>query len=204
MPIIFIATTNPDKLREYERIFSIVPGARIASPNDLEVWSEVAETGETFEENALLKARAYYTALPPGAAEKEDLWVLGDDSGLEVDALGGEPGVHSNRWAGEGSTAGDRNSLLLGRLRDVPDEKRTARFRCVVALISPLGVEHIVEGAVEGSIAHEPRGSGGFGYDPIFQLEDRRMAELSPEEKDRISHRGIAGVKAAAIVASGK
>ena len=205
MPIIFVATTNPGKLREYREIFSTVPGARVASPNDLEIWHEVAETGATFEENALLKARAYHAALPPGAAEREEIWVLGDDSGLEVDALGGEPGVNSNRWAGEGTGAGDRNRLLLGRLHDVPDERRAARFRCVVALISPLGVEHIVEGTVEGRIAHAPRGDGGFGYDPIFELEEgRRMAELPPEEKNRISHRGIAGLKAAAIVASSK
>ena len=131
--------------------------------------------------------------------------MLGDDSGLEVDALGGAPGVHSNRWAGPNTTAAERNRLLLERLKGVPDEWRTARFRCVVALIGPDGKEYLTEGVVEGHIAHEPRGSGGFGYDPIFELPDgRRMAELPPDEKNVLSHRGIAGAKAARIVASGE
>src|SRR5687768_14386079 len=200
MPIVFIASTNPGKLREYERLFGEA-GVRVTSPNEAEIWREVAETGVTFEENALLKARAFYKALP-GDARVEGWWVLGDDSGLEVDALGGGPGVQSNRWAGPGTTAEGRNSRLLDVLRDVPDERRTARFRCVIALIAPDGTEHIVEGAVEGRIAHEPKGSGGFGYDPLFILEDgRRMSELTPDEKNSLSHRGIAGAKAAAIVA---
>jgi XTP/dITP diphosphohydrolase len=129
--------------------------------------------------------------------------VLADDSGLEVDALGGEPGVRSNRWAGPNTTAADRNRLLLERLEGVPDEERTARFRCVVALIDPQGVEHLTEGVVEGRIAREPAGTGGFGYDPIFELPDgRRMSQLSPDEKNLLSHRGIAGAKAADIVSS--
>src|SRR5215210_7575749 len=99
MPIILVATTNPGKLREYRHLFEGVPDAHIVSPNDAEVWCEVAETGSTFEENALLKARAFYEALP-SEARAEGWWVLGDDSGLEVDAMGGAPGVHSNRWAG--------------------------------------------------------------------------------------------------------
>ena len=200
MPIVLIATTNPGKLREYRRLFEDVPGSRVVSPNDLEVWVEVAETGDTFEENALLKARALYKALPD-AARSEGVWVLGDDSGLEVDAMGGGPGVRSNRWAGPDTTAQQRNEALLARLEGVPDEERTARFRCVIALISPDGKEYITEGAVEGRIAHEPRGDGGFGYDPIFVLADgRRMSELSPDQKNLISHRGVAGARAAEIV----
>jgi XTP/dITP diphosphohydrolase len=200
MPIVLIATTNPGKLREYRRLFEDVPESRVVSPNDLEVWVEVAETGDTFEENALLKARALYQALPD-AAREEGVWVLGDDSGLEVDAMGGGPGVRSNRWAGPDTTAQQRNEALLARLEGVPDEERTARFRCVIALISPDGEEYITEGAVEGRIAHEPRGDGGFGYDPIFVLADgRRMSELSPDQKNLISHRGVAGAKAAEIV----
>jgi XTP/dITP diphosphohydrolase len=200
MPIILIATTNPGKLREYRRLFEDVPGAKVVSPNDLEVWVEVAETGDTFEENALLKARALYNSLP-AEARSEAIWVLGDDSGLEVDAMGGAPGVHSNRWAGPHTTAQQRNEALLARLDGVPDEQRTARFKCVIALISPSGQEYILDGAVEGRIAHEPRGDGGFGYDPLFVLLDgRRMSELSPDEKNRVSHRGVAGAKAAAIV----
>jgi len=200
MPIVLIATTNPGKLREYRRLFVDVPSARVVSPNDIEIWVEVAETGDTFEENALLKARALYNALPDDA-RSEGIWVLGDDSGLEVDALSGAPGVHSNRWAGPDTTAQQRNEALLVHLEGVPDERRTARFKCVIALVSPAGEEYILDGAVEGHIAHEPRGDGGFGYDPLFVLPDgQRMSELSPDEKNLVSHRGVAGAKAAEIV----
>ena len=202
MPIILVATTNPGKLREYEQMLANVPGARVASPNDIEIWCEVAETGSTMAENALLKARAFHSALPPLARE-EGVWVLGDDSGLEVDALDSAPGIYSNRWAGPNTTPLDRNNYLIDRLKDTPDEARTARFRCVIALISPGGKEHLVEGIVEGRIAHAPEGSGGFGYDPVFELPDgRHMSQLSPDEKNRISHRGIAGAQAAAIIVS--
>lgn len=202
MTIILVATTNPGKLREYEQMLADVPGARVVSPNDIEIWCEVAETGSTMAENALLKARAFHAALPPEAKE-EQVWVLGDDSGLEVDALDGAPGIYSNRWAGPNTTAPDRNTFLLERLKDIPDEARTARFRCVISLISPDGKEHLVEGVVEGRIAHSPEGSGGFGYDPLFELPDgRRMSQLTPDEKNKISHRGIAGAKAAAIVSA--
>src|SRR5947208_3352120 len=126
MTIILVATTNPGKLREFQHLFGEVPGAEVLSPNDAEVWIEVAETGDTLEENAFLKAHAMYEALPREAKDK-GWWLLGDDSGLEVDALGGAPGVHSNRWAGPNTTADDRNHLLLERLKDVPDDKRTAR-----------------------------------------------------------------------------
>ena len=200
MPVILVATTNPGKLREFAHLFSGVPDAHILSPNDAEIWQEVAETGTTLEENALLKARAFRAMLPEEARD-QGWWVLGDDSGLEVDALGGEPGVHSNRWAGPDTTAADRNQMLLERLEGVPDEQRTARFRCIVALISPDGKEYLTEGIVEGRIAHEPRGTNGFGYDPIFELPNgRRMAELTPDEKNDLSHRGIAGAKAAEVV----
>jgi XTP/dITP diphosphohydrolase len=200
MPVVLVATTNPGKLREYMRLFEDVPGTKVVSPNDIEVWVEVAETGDTFEANALLKARAFHGALPD-ELRADGVWVLGDDSGLEVDAMGGGPGVLSNRWAGPDTTAQQRNEALLERLEGVPDSERTARFRCVIALISPTGEEYIVDGAVEGHIAHEPRGDGGFGYDPIFELPGGgRMSELSPDEKNRISHRGIAGEKATAIV----
>lgn len=203
MPIVLIATTNPGKLREYRRLFEDVPGARVVSPSDIEIWVEVAETGDTFEENALLKARALYQALPD-EARSEGIWVLGDDSGLEVDAMGGAPGVHSNRWAGPDTTAQQRNEALLARLQGVRDEQRTARFKCVIALISPSGEEYILEGAVEGHIAHEPKGDGGFGYDPLFILPDgQRMSELTPDEKNRISHRGVAGAKASEMVRQG-
>ena len=201
MPVILVATNNPGKLREFRHLFENVPDAHIVSPNDIEVWREVAETGETFTENALLKARAFYEALP-AEARSQGWWVLGDDSGLEVDAMGGGPGVHSNRWAGPNTTADSRNQMLLERLQGVPDEERTARFRCVIALIAPDGTEHIVDGAVEGRIAHDLLGSGGFGYDPLFELPNgKRMAQLTPDEKNLLSHRGVAGAKAAEIVA---
>jgi XTP/dITP diphosphohydrolase len=202
MTIILVATTNPGKLREYRHLFSEVPGSTVLSPNDAEVWIEVAETGDTLEENALLKARAMYEAMPQQAKE-EGWWVLGDDSGLEVDALGGAPGVHSNRWAGPNTTAEDRNHLLLQRLEKVPDDQRTARFRCVIALISPDGQEHIVEGTVEGRIARDIVGSGGFGYDPIFELPGgKRMAQLTPDEKNALSHRGVAGKRVVEVLKS--
>lgn len=200
MPVILIATNNPGKLQEFRHLFSTVPGARVVSPNEAEIWREVAETSDTLTGNALLKARAFREALPKEALE-EGWWVLGDDSGLEVDALDGAPGVHSNRWAGPNTTAYDRNRLLLARLEGVPDEKRTARFRCVIALVDPTGKEHIIEGTVEGSIAHEPQGTNGFGYDPIFELPNgRRMAQLTADEKNVLSHRGVAGAKAAALM----
>jgi XTP/dITP diphosphohydrolase len=203
MPTVLIATNNPGKLREFGDIFASVPSVRMVSPNDLEVWVDVAETGETFEDNALLKARALHSALPAEMRHGDGVWVLGDDSGLEVDAMGGAPGVHSNRWAGPDTTAAQRNEALLQRLQGVPDEERTARFKCVIALIDPGGKEYILEGAVEGHIAHELRGTGGFGYDPLFELSNgRRMAELTPEEKNRLSHRGVAGVQAASILAN--
>jgi XTP/dITP diphosphohydrolase len=200
MPTILVATTNPGKLREFAHLFEGVPGARIVSPNDIEVWVEVAETGDTLEENALLKARALHEAMPD-EMKRDGVWVLGDDSGLEVDALGGAPGVHSNRWAGPNTTPTQRNELLLERLRGVPDEQRTARFRCAIALVSPEGREFMVDDAVEGRIAHDMRGHNGFGYDPIFELlSGKRMAELTADEKNALSHRGVAGAKAARLV----
>lgn len=200
MPIILVATTNPGKLDEYRHLFNGLPDTQVVSPNDAEVWVEVAETEPTMAGNALLKARALYEALPQ-EARSQGWWVLGDDSGLEVDAMGGGPGVHSNRWAGPNTTAADRNRLLLERLKDIPDEVRTARFRCVIALIDPQGREQLVEGTVEGRIAHDLRGSGGFGYDPLFELPDgKRLAELSPDEKNEISHRGVAGKKAVEVL----
>ncbi len=202
MPTVLIATTNPGKLREFREMFASVPPARVVSPNDIEVWVEVAETGSSYEENALLKARALHNALPAEMRRGDGVWVLGDDSGLEVDALGGIPGLHSNRWAGPNTTAAQRNAALLKRLEGVPYERRTARFVCVIAFIEPDGKEHILEGTVEGRIAHESRGTGGFGYDPLFVLADgRRMSELPPDEKNRLSHRAVAGLQAVSILA---
>jgi len=152
------------------------------------------ETGATYAENALIKARAGVAAT--GALS------LGDDSGIEVDALGGGPGLHSARWGGPALDDAGRNALLLERLRGVPAERRTARFRCVIALVEPGGCERVVEGVVEGRIIEAPRGTGGFGYDPLFFYAPLRgtFGELPPEVKHRVSHRGVAARAAAALL----
>lgn len=167
---IVLATRNAGKVREFREIWpEIEPVADLP---------DVEETGTTFAENALLKARA--------AAAHARCWALGEDSGLVVDALGGRPGVYSARYPG--------NAKLLEEMRDVPDGRRNARYVARLALVDPGGVLRAeAEGTCEGSIARATRGTGGFGYDPIFALPDgRTMAELSPEEKHAISHRGRA------------
>ncbi|MGH9175808.1 MAG: RdgB/HAM1 family non-canonical purine NTP pyrophosphatase [Vicinamibacterales bacterium] len=149
------------------------------------------ETGSTFDENSLIKARA--------AAGAGDL-AIADDSGLVVDALDGRPGVRSSRFAGDDATDADNNALLLEEMAAVSEDRRTARFVSVVAIVSADGWEHVARGTIEGRIGHSPRGDGGFGYDPLFMIEDdgalefagRTMAELSLEEKNRISHRARA------------
>jgi len=144
------------------------------------------ETGPAYRDNALAKARA--ASRLTGAA------ALGDDSGLEVDALGGAPGLRSARFGGAGLDDAGRTALLLERLRGVPPERRTARFRCVIALVEPAGRERLVEGVAEGVIAEAPRGAGGFGYDPVFLYPPlgRTFGELTDDEKARVSHRGLA------------
>ena len=158
------------------------------------IQGSVAETGRTFTENAIQKATAY--------ARLSGLWTWADDSGLEVDALGGEPGIHSARYAGPDASDEDRYRLLLRRLAHVPPGQRSARFRCVVALATPEGRVETAEGRCEGEIALAPRGAHGFGYDPIFYLPERgkTMAELPLEEKNRISHRGQAARAARRIL----
>jgi XTP/dITP diphosphohydrolase len=177
-----IATKNPGKVREFRQLLGDVP----LELSGAEEMPEVEETGATFAENAELKARA--------AAEWSGCWSLADDSGLEVDALNGAPGVHSNRFAGEGTTEADRNRRLLELLRDVPPQERTARYRAVIAVAAPDGKVWLYEGACEGRIVEEARGEHGFGYDPHFYLPEyaRTMAELGPALKNRISHRGRA------------
>jgi XTP/dITP diphosphohydrolase len=147
----------------------------------------VEETGDTFEENARIKAHAYRDAF--------GLAALADDSGLEVDALDGRPGVYSSRYAGPGATDADNNALLLRELASVPAGERTARFRSVIVLVDEDGAETVAVGACEGHIGFEPRGTGGFGYDPLFWPDaapGRAMAELTLAEKNAISHRGAA------------
>lgn len=179
---VVLASANPGKLREFRALLSNLPLDLLGA----EGMPEVEETGTTFAENAELKARA--------AAAWSGEWSLADDSGLEVDALHGAPGVYSNRFAGENTTEADRNRRLLELLEGVPDERRTARYRAVVAVASPDGRVWLYEGACEGRIIGEARGANGFGYDPHFLVPDYgvTMAELDPGVKNRISHRARA------------
>jgi XTP/dITP diphosphohydrolase len=179
---IVVATKNPGKVREFAALLADL-GLELVAATEM---PEVDETGATFADNAALKARA--------AAEWAGLWALGEDSGLEVDALGGAPGIHSNRFAGPNTTEEMRNRRLLELLADVSEADRTARYRAALAVASPTGELHLFHGACEGRILAEPRGKGGFGYDPLFYLPEYgcTMAELPPEEKNRISHRARA------------
>lgn len=147
---------------------------------------DVEETGLTYLDNARLKARAYL--------EANGIATLAEDSGIEVDALGGRPGVRSARFSGEGATDAQNNALLVNQLEGIPSSERTARYRAVAVVLFPDGSELVTEGVCEGRIATEPRGSGGFGYDPWFIPDghSKHMAELSPYDKNRISHRGLA------------
>ncbi len=182
---IVLATRNQGKVREFNRLFAAI-GWEAVSLAAYPGAPEVVEDGDTFEANALKKAAtiAEYLGRP----------VVADDSGLEVDALGGAPGVYSARYAGEGASDEDNWRKLLDALRDVPTEKRTARFRCVLAYVEPGKPPVVANGSCEGVILREPAGTGGFGYDPVFFLPQRMctMAQLSPEEKNEISHRAMA------------
>jgi XTP/dITP diphosphohydrolase len=180
-----IATLNRPKGLELVRLLTGLP-FEMSLLADVRGASLPEETGESYRENALLKARA--------AVRVSGTSALADDSGLEVDALGGAPGVRSARFGGPGLDDAARWVLLLDALADVPDERRTARYRCVIALVDPDGHERTVEGTVEGTITRAPRGRGGFGYDPIFFYRPlgRTFGELSAEEKGRLSHRAAA------------
>jgi XTP/dITP diphosphohydrolase len=181
---VVLATRNPGKLRELDRILS--SQIRLAGLEDFPGAPDVPETGATFEENALLKARAI--------AAHTGLAAVADDSGLCVDALNGMPGVLSARWAGGHGDDQANLDLLLAQIADVPDARRGARFVCAAALVLPDCREWVVTGTVEGRLIRVPRGSGGFGYDPIFLPDgfDLTTAEMTPEAKDAISHRGRA------------
>jgi XTP/dITP diphosphohydrolase len=184
---VLLATRNAKKLDELRRIL-----VRSAAPVELvgldgvPAYPEVPETGLTFGENALLKARE--------GMRRTGLPTVADDSGLAVDALGGAPGVFSARWAGRHGDDRANLELLLNQLGDVPDEHRGAAFVCAAALVLPGGKEHLVDGRQAGMLIRAPRGTGGFGYDPIFvgEGQTRTNAELPPAEKDAISHRGQA------------
>jgi XTP/dITP diphosphohydrolase len=186
-PRLVLATANPGKLAELARILADDHAdVALVSRADFPDAPEVAETGATFTENALLKARAL--------AEFTKLPAVADDSGLCVDALGGMPGVLSARWSGRHGDDEANLRLVLGQVADVPDERRGARFVCAAALALPGGDGHVTEGVVTGRLIREPRGQHGFGYDPIFVPDgyDVTTAEMAPADKDKISHRGRA------------
>jgi len=189
-----IATRNEGKLREFKRLLEGVE-FELFTLDDLGVDFDAEETGDTFEANARSKAQDY--------AEASGILTLADDSGLEVDALDGAPGVYSARYAGEHGDDEANNDLLLANLADVASGERTARYRIVIALTDPSTMETVtVEGACEGEIGYERQGSNGFGYDPLFYVPQRQksMAELTADQKDALSHRGIAARKIAVLL----
>jgi XTP/dITP diphosphohydrolase len=180
IPRLVIASKNPDKVSEIE---AILEETRLASEIVRGLnWSDVAETGDSLEDNALLKGRT--------VVEATGLPCLADDTGLEVSAIAGAPGVHTARFAGDGARYEDNVAKLIEVLRD--EEDRSARFRTVVALVFPDGVEILAEGVLEGVIADRPRGQEGFGYDPVFEVDGRTLAEMGVAEKNSLSHRARA------------
>lgn len=189
MKKIIFATSNQGKMREIREILEDL-NVEILSMKEAGIHADIVEDGKTFEENAVIKAKAVAAALPP----EMDAIVMADDSGLEVDALNKEPGVYSARYMGEDTSYRIKNRNLVERLEGVPVEKRTARFVCSIAAADRSGKLLTATGVIEGKIGYEERGEGGFGYDPIFYLPDlsRSTAELSAEEKNAVSHRGQA------------
>ena len=177
---VVVASKNTDKIAEIEAVLATLEPPMIVIPGHQ--WEDIEETEPTLEGNALLKARAVAAATGHAA--------VADDTGLEVEALGGEPGVHTARYAGPDATYDDNVAKLLKAMSGV--EHRTARFRTAVAMVTPSGEELVVEGVIDGDIAHERRGEGGFGYDPVFDVDGRTLAEISTEEKNAMSHRARA------------
>lgn len=190
---LLVGTRNAAKFREYQELLAHLP-LELTSLKGEGIELRIRETGESFRQNAILKARGY--------AEISGLPTLTDDSGLEVEALGGEPGVRSARYVGPRVSDEELNRFLLAKLEGIPWEKRKARFQCVAALAKPQGETHITEGHCAGIIALSPAGKYGFGYDPIFYLPEYglTMAQLKPEAKNRISHRAMAAKKMAKLL----
>jgi XTP/dITP diphosphohydrolase len=188
-PKLLLATNNAGKVKEYRSLLAGIP-FDLVTPKELSIIMAVEETGATYRENARLKACAL--------AAQSGLLTLADDSGLEVAALHGAPGVMSARYAGEDATNDERITYLLSKLKDVPPEKRTARFYCLIAIAQPNGKVQFCDGECHGVIAFKPSGEKGFGYDPIFYLPEqgKTMAELPAGVKNQISHRAIAAQKA--------
>lgn len=189
---IVVATGNKDKVKEIKEILRDM-AAEVVTMKEAGIPVEAAENGSTFLENAVIKAKA--VAAEASESEKwKDAVVMADDSGLVIDALNGEPGIYSARYLGHDTSYREKNGDLMRRLEGVPDEKRSARFVCAIAAVCPDGKVLTAEAAMEGRIGYEERGENGFGYDPIFYLPEfgATSAELSLEEKNRISHRGKA------------
>ena len=193
---LLLATRNPGKLAELQRLLqSAVRGVAVVGLRDVPEYPEAPESGTTFAENALLKAReaVRYTGLP----------AVADDSGLTVDALNGMPGVLSARWSGRHGDDAANTALLLGQLADVPDERRGGAFVCAAAVVTPDGAERVLERSWRGQVVREPRGANGFGYDPVFLPDglEHTAAELTAAEKDARSHRGQAFAALVPLVA---
>lgn len=185
MTRLLLATNNPGKKEEYLQLLAPL-GLCLCTPRDLGLFLRLEEVGESYAENARIKAVGYQRA--------SGLLTLADDSGLEVDALDGNPGLHSARYGGPGVDDVARYRLLLRQLEGVPWESRSARFRCVIVVVTPGGETHSTEGICQGIISFEPRGEHGFGYDPVFYVPEYActMSQLAPEVKNRISHRARA------------
>jgi XTP/dITP diphosphohydrolase len=190
MKTIVVATKNRDKIREIQEMLA-GSDIHVLSLAELGIDQDVEETGTTFEENAVLKAEAGAKAI---AQLPQEYIVIADDSGLEIDYFDGKPGIYSSRWLGVDTSYEVKNRQILEQMADVPEEKRGARYVCAIAAAKPSGVTWTVRETFEGQIAHEAKGSGGFGYDPIIWLPSFgcTVAELPPEEKNAISHRGKA------------
>jgi len=193
MPELLLATSNPGKIREYRFLLDGL-GYQITTLAEEGIAKTVIESGSNYEQNARLKALTY--------AKLSQLTALADDSGLEVDALNGEPGVKSARFAGEAATDAEKVSLILAKLNNVPWERRTACFKCVITIASPGGHAEVCYGECHGMIAIEAKGGNGFGYDPIFSLPEigKTMAEIPFEMKNQISHRARASQKARQVL----
>lgn len=188
MKQIIFATGNTGKMREIRSILADL-GVPVLSMKEAGIQADIEENGTSFEENAIIKARAVAAAV-----EAKGSVILADDSGLEIDALNGEPGIYSARYLGEDTPYDVKNRELIRRLEGIPEDRRTARFVCAIAAVLADGREFTVRGVIEGRIGYEQKGQGGFGYDPIFYVPEygKTTAEMSPEEKNLISHRGKA------------
>ncbi|MGN0418512.1 XTP/dITP diphosphatase [Anaerostipes faecalis] len=182
---LIFATGNEGKMREIREILADT-GYEILSMKEAGIDLDIVEDGKTFEENAIIKAKA--------VMEASGELTLADDSGLEIDAFGGEPGIYSSRYLGEDTSYTEKNQIILERMKDIPEEKRSARFVCVIAAAFPDGQTYTTRGTMEGIIGYESKGGNGFGYDPIFYLPEfkKYSAQLSSDEKNHLSHRGEA------------